>query len=322
MSSNFAGMSGTYWFMGIVEDNLDPENSGRVRVRCFGIHTDELDKIPTNSLPWALVGVSTNSSSSDIGSISIGTCVYGIFLDSIEQQMPLVTNVIPGLHIGVNNKLGFNNFKNNPPSEGSYTGNNYSRVDNIPNREYYGDKLSANDINISEPKDKRNPEYPFNIASMTDGGHIIERDDTPNNERLCIQHIDGSYIEMNQDHNMILKTINDLMVFCQNHNMIINKNRNIHIGGDDNLRVVGNKTIDLPSGNYILNAIDSNITLKGNATTEIEGNYNITVNGNLTETVNGNYSLNVTGAINIKGASLISKTSGITMIDGSLLMLG
>lgn len=322
MTTNFAGMSGTYWFMGIVEDNLDPENSGRVRVRCFGIHTQDLDKIPTNTLPWALVGVSTNSSSSDIGSISIGTCVYGIFLDSIEQQMPLVTNVIPGLHIGTNNKLGFNNFKKSPPKEGSHTGNNYSRVDNIPERNYYENKLSANDIEISEPKSKRNPQYPYNIASMTDGGHIIERDDTPGNERLCIQHIDGSYIEMNQDHNMILKTINDLLTFCQNYNMSIIKNRNIHVGGDDNLRVVGNKSIDLPSGNYILNAIDSNITLKGNANTNIEGNYTLDVTGNLLHKIGGNYTLDVTGAINIKGASLISKTSGITMIDGSLLMLG
>lgn len=322
MLKNFAGLSGTYWFLGIVEDNLDPEKSGRVKVRCFGIHTQDLTKISTESLPWALVGVSTNSSSSDIGSISIGTCVYGIFLDGIEQQMPLITNVIPGLHIGINNKLGFNNFKKNPPPEGTHTGNIYSRVNNIPDREYYNDSTTANDINISEPKQKRNPVYPYNLASVTDGGHIIERDDTEGNERLCIQHIDGSYIEMNQEHNMILKTINDLMMFCQNYNMIIEKNRNISIKGDDNLRVLGDKTIDLPSGNYILNAIDSKITLTGNAVTTIEGNYNLEVNGNFNHIVKGNYKLDVTGAINIKGASLISKTDGVTLIDGSLLLLG
>lgn len=322
MLKNFAGMSGTYWFIGIVEDNLDPEKSGRVKVRCFGIHTKDLNKISTESLPWALVGVSTNSSSSDIGSISIGTCVYGIFLDGIEQQMPFVTNVIPGLHIGTNNKLGFNNFKDNPPTEGTYTGNSYSRVDNIPDRIYYNDATTANDITISEPKQKRTPKYPKNIASVTDGGHIIERDDTPGQERLCIQHIDGSYIEMNQDHNMILKSINDLMIFCQNYNQSIEKDRNISIKGNDNLRVYGDKNIDLPQGNYILNAIDSTITLKGNATTTIDGNYNVTVKGNLSHKITGNYSLDVTGAINIKGASLISKTDGVTLIDGSMILIG
>lgn len=322
MLKNFAGMSGSYWFLGIVEDNLDPEKSGRVKVRCFGLHTENLNKISTDSLPWALVGVSTNSSSSDIGSISIGTCVYGIFLDAMEQQIPFVTNVVPGLHIGINNKIGFNNFKENPPKEGDHTGNIHSRVHNIPDRVYYADRDSANGANISEPKQKRKPKYPSNIATVTDGGHIIERDDTPSQERLCIQHIDGSYIEMNQEHNMILKTINDMMVFCQNYNQSVEKDRNIAVQGNDNLKVMGNKTVDLPDGNYILNANDCNITLKGNGTTNIDGNYNVNVKGNMTHNVTGNYSLKAGGAINMKGASLISKTSGVTIIDGSMLLLG
>ena len=28
------------WFMGVVEDRMDPEMMGRVRVRCFGFHTE------------------------------------------------------------------------------------------------------------------------------------------------------------------------------------------------------------------------------------------------------------------------------------------
>ena len=39
------------WFTGVVEDNLDPQQMGRVRVRCFGYHTDDKIQIPTESLP-------------------------------------------------------------------------------------------------------------------------------------------------------------------------------------------------------------------------------------------------------------------------------
>ena len=41
------------WWYGVVEDRADPLELGRVRVRCYGWHTDDLKEIPTDSLPWA-----------------------------------------------------------------------------------------------------------------------------------------------------------------------------------------------------------------------------------------------------------------------------
>ena len=35
------------WFTGVVEDRDDPQELGRVRVRIFGLHTDDLSKIRT-----------------------------------------------------------------------------------------------------------------------------------------------------------------------------------------------------------------------------------------------------------------------------------
>ena len=29
------------WFTGVVEDRIDPEYLGRVKVRCIGLHTDD-----------------------------------------------------------------------------------------------------------------------------------------------------------------------------------------------------------------------------------------------------------------------------------------
>ena len=47
-----------FTFVGIVEDRMDPENYGRVRVRCFGIHSESKVEIPTEALPWAFIHTS------------------------------------------------------------------------------------------------------------------------------------------------------------------------------------------------------------------------------------------------------------------------
>ena len=70
-------------FMGVVEDRNDPLNLGRVRVRCFGIHTDNKELIPTDALPWATPIMPFNSASiSGIGisptGVVEGTWVFGL----------------------------------------------------------------------------------------------------------------------------------------------------------------------------------------------------------------------------------------------------
>ena len=45
--SYFMGLDGFVWFVGVVEDRNDPDQLGRVRVRCLGFHTEDLGKLPT-----------------------------------------------------------------------------------------------------------------------------------------------------------------------------------------------------------------------------------------------------------------------------------
>ena len=47
--SNFMGLDGFIWFVGVVEDRNDPDQLGRVRVRCLGFHTDNLTAFGINS---------------------------------------------------------------------------------------------------------------------------------------------------------------------------------------------------------------------------------------------------------------------------------
>ena len=100
------------WFTGVVEDNLDPLNRGRVRVRCFGYHTERKDYIPTADLPWAHVMMPiTSASQSGVGEsptgILRGSWVVGFFRDGASAQDPIVMGSLPSMTPSVDYGYGF-----------------------------------------------------------------------------------------------------------------------------------------------------------------------------------------------------------------------
>ena len=88
-------------YTGVVEDILDPLEAGRVRVRVFGLHTDDKSLIPTESLPWADVAIPVTSASvSGIGhsptGLLRGSWVIVFFTDK-DEQYPVVLASLPGI---------------------------------------------------------------------------------------------------------------------------------------------------------------------------------------------------------------------------------
>ena len=99
---NFMGLDGFVWFTGVVEDRNDPESLGRVRVRCVGYHTEDLNDIPTSSLPWATVmSPTTTPSMQGLGVtpsfLVEGSWVVGFFADAGEKQQPIIIGSLPGV---------------------------------------------------------------------------------------------------------------------------------------------------------------------------------------------------------------------------------
>ena len=122
MSENyFMGLDGFIWFTGVVEDRNDPDSLGRVRVRCLGFHTENLEDIPTNDLPWATVmHPVTDPSMQGLGNspsfLVEGSWVIGFFSDAKEKQQPIFMGSLPGKPISSpDSTKGFND----PRSAGS-----------------------------------------------------------------------------------------------------------------------------------------------------------------------------------------------------------
>ena len=89
------GFRNLLWFMGVVEDRYDPQKMGRVKVRCFDIHPDSKDEVPTADLPWAIpiLGSYDFSYKPPIE----GSWVFGFFIDGSDAQHPLLLGVMPGM---------------------------------------------------------------------------------------------------------------------------------------------------------------------------------------------------------------------------------
>lgn len=89
----------TRWFIGVVLDLNDPLRLGRVKIRIYGVHSENISDIPNTDLPWAQVVMPiTEGGSSGVGAntgIKEKAQVFGIFLDGKNSQLPLVLGSIP-----------------------------------------------------------------------------------------------------------------------------------------------------------------------------------------------------------------------------------
>jgi hypothetical protein len=113
--NNFLGKDGFNWWYGVVEDNADPLKTGRVRVRIFGYHTDNLQELPTKDLPWAQPSLSP-SNSKTFSPPRLGDYVMGFFSDGESAQAPVIMGVFPGFETSYDKSKGFSPQSNLQPA--------------------------------------------------------------------------------------------------------------------------------------------------------------------------------------------------------------
>jgi len=158
-----------YWFTGVVEDIADPQQIGRVRVRCFGYHTPDHEELPTEDLPWAQVMLPTTSAGIyGVGQTPTGlqpnSWVFGFFRDGEEMQDPVVIGSMPG-GVGYNLGIDYDNLNGYGDPHGQFTGSIYNR-DLTDSADSF---LSANSQDVSNNQFTNSLVY--NVAS---GGYVAK----------------------------------------------------------------------------------------------------------------------------------------------------
>lgn len=321
-------------FYGVVEDRNDPLHVGRVRVRCYGWHTNNKTELPTASLPWAQVMTPVNNAAmSGIGASATGlvegTTVIGFFMDGRNAQRPMILGSIPGIgaESSGKNDSGFQDPDGIFPVEVGKPDTPMLAYDrweedeiSIAKEESRAPKIStakapqlskvsatpAKDATTWQEPEQRGGEslYPLNHVHRTEAGHVREIDNTPGCERIHEYHRSGTFYEIQADGSKITKVVKDnYEIVLGDNNVFIQGNCNITVNGDVRMLVMGDKIEEI-NGN-LHQTIHGNryVKMDGSDFLEARTNRNVNIGGNdftaiagdKTETVKGNSQDNVAG---------------------------
>jgi len=351
MDNYFMGQDGFNWFIGVIEDRADPEKAGRVRVRCLGYHSADVQKIPTEDLPWASVMMPvTAGGNSGIGFsphfLIEGTWVVGFFRDPAKQE-PVIMGALPGKNtsettnftIAASSKAGGysgSSTSSAPPAAAESAGGFKDPNSKYPTELYIDiadTNLLAQESAATHPskeiKDtldswstasgsaeqiastQASAMYPTNHVFETESGHYVEFDDTAGNERIHLYHKMGTFIEIDSSGNVVIKTVGNVT-------NITAGNMDTYVKGNYSISAGGN--IDVYAGGNLTEKVDGNrkTTITGTETLEITGNVTNTMKGTLTEEVTLNvtqdYKINLTTTIGALGSI---KASAAMVVGGS-----
>lgn len=311
--NNNIGTSGFYWFIGVVEDRQDPLKLGRVRVRCYFIHTANKALLPTADLPWATVATPVTEGSASVPMLAEGTTVHGFFIDGEEMQSPLITHVLPGVFVKQGTyQQGFNDpreqvttaypgyaipnangitepavrytLPSNTPTTATYNRGVMGYANEVKKTQQRKSIQTTQGVQFDEVNDPFAAKYPYNHAHESESGHVIELDDTPGAERVQVFHRAGSFIEIHPDGKTVVKSIGD-------SETITIKNRKSYVEGAEYgavekgkyLRTGATFDIEVTSDDYNLEVLNGNIRLQASKDLNLiaGGDINITAGGSI-----------------------------------------
>lgn len=175
---------------------------------------------------------------------------------------------------------------------------------------------------FSEPKSSYRGEYPYIKAYKSEGGHVVEHDDTPGQERSREMHPSGTYVENAADGRRTDKSVGDRYFLTGGQRCdLVEGEYKLNIGGVETYinfadvirQIDGNKSLAV-SGNSTQSIDgDNTITVKGNEVKKITGDGAIEVSGNVKIIISGNADINVSGNTKLESGGTLDVTAGGNM---------
>jgi hypothetical protein len=167
-------------------------------------------------------------------------------------------------------------------------------------------KKPGPDYSWTEPPSDWNVSPPLNNVTGSKSGHFIEMDDTPEFERVRIQHRTGTFTEIQANGQQIVKILGDKYeIIASNNNVLINGVCNITVKGDSVFNVMG----------------DSYSKIEGNSYQQVNGTSKINSSEKVEIFSGGDISLFAgagTGAINLRAAEAVNIHSDLN-VSGSII---
>jgi len=342
------------WWMGVVEDRMDPERLGRCRVRIFGFHPTDKGKVPTEDLPWSHPIMPLNSASiSGIGETPLGpvegTHVFGFFRDGENAQYPVMMGTIPGIpqsapDVSSVESSGFQDPGEKYPKDTERHGINESDVsqlarhrwtdwqgneqteDKMPKVVQYKIDNRVKDVPVannhgffSEPETKFDSKYPYNHVTVTESGHIYEMDDTPGKERIHEYHSSGTFTEIYPKGTRVQKVVRDNYEFTLGDNYVNIKKIELD---DEGTSHGGNLYVRIEGDVYEF--VEGNVErqINGTLTENIGGNHHVHINGDQTITVEGSKACKIKGDDTQECYNLLARILGTEKkyTDGEIVL--
>jgi len=337
------------WFVGVVEDRLDPLKLGRCRVRILGKHTEVKKNIKTEDLPWAWpMHPITSAAVNGIGEIPglvEGSWVVGFFRDGADSQEPIIMGSIPGIPkdypYPLNKNIGFldprTDLSKKPRKIKSKSypndGNGAVLVEEVPTPEGgqlfpkqvnpYGNVLEESDTNrlarndekiidtiVTIKKENRDKEIPIADGSTWDEPETPYDSSYPYNH--CFESESGHIREVDDTRGgERLHEYHRSGTFTEIYPDGVKVEKIV----GNSYRIVLEEQYEHIQNRYNL-TIDGpwNVIVQNNATIIVKGDANIKVGGDMTTEVGGDYSLKVGGSATIESANTTVKSSGTTVV--------